>query len=73
MKNTDLQVIKLLYWQQITKARNIISHEKVTVSPGLKGAWFGVLLGTSVVTPLITDLVMSGQPPERKLTMISYR
>ena len=72
MENTDLQVIKLLYWQQITTDRNI-SHEKVTVSPGLKGAWFGVLLGTSVVTPLITDLVMSGQPPVRKLTMISYR
>ena len=40
-----------------------LTHEKVTVSPGLKGAFPGVVLGTSVVTPSATDAVMSGQPP----------
>ena len=39
------------------------THEKVMVSPGLKGAWLGMLFGKSVVTPLPTDFVMSGQPP----------
>ena len=39
------------------------THEKVTVSPGLKGASSGVVLGRSVVTELSTVEVMSGQPP----------